>query len=68
MSIIRDKRIAAGLTQQQMADLFEMPKRTIENWEYGSRKPAQWIEKLVIEKLEKIVEEKKMNEKSKQMK
>jgi DNA-binding transcriptional regulator YiaG len=37
-----------------MADQFEIPKRTIENWEAGSRKPPVYVEKLIIEKLESL--------------
>lgn len=57
-STIKEKRKAAGLTQQQMADLFGIPKRTIENWEGGSRKTPDWAERLIIEKLEQIAAEK----------
>lgn len=55
---IKEWREAAMLTQAQMADEFEMPKRTLENWEEGSRQPSAWVEKLIIEKLMRITEEK----------
>lgn len=55
---IKEARINAGLTQQQMSDLLEIPKRTIENWEAGSRKCPKWTEKLIIEKLQNIKMEK----------
>lgn len=47
---IKDARLSAGLTQQRMSEVFEIPKRTIENWEAGVRK-------LVIRELERIAEE-----------
>ena len=51
---IKEARQAAGLTQAEMSKLFEIPKRTIENWETGTRKPASYIDKLIIEKFEQI--------------
>ena len=51
---IKEARQAAGLTQAEMSRLFEIPKRTIENWETGTRKPPSYVEKLIIEKLEQI--------------
>ena len=40
-----------------MSELLGIPKRTIENWESGSRKCPEWAERLVVEKLESIGEE-----------
>lgn len=54
---IKNARLAAHLTQQQMSDLFEIPKRTIEDWENGKRTPPPYVEKLIIEKLERIKRE-----------
>lgn len=51
---IREYRKAAGLTQQQFSELFEIPLDTVKNWDAGRRKPAEWAEKLIIEKLEQI--------------
>lgn len=51
---LKAARLAAGLTQQQMSDIFKIPKRTIENWESGMRKPPEYVKTLVIEKLERI--------------
>lgn len=39
-----------------MSDIFEIPKRTIENWEQGSREPAPWAEKLVVAELKRMVD------------
>lgn len=52
---IKEARLAAGLTQQQMSDLLEIPKRTIEEWERGSRNPPSYVEKLIVEKLKSLV-------------
>lgn len=54
MSLIKEYRQAAGLTQQQFADLFEMPIDTVKAWDCGRRKPDKLKEKLIIEKLEQI--------------
>ena len=47
-------RIDAGLTQQQMSDIFKIPKRTIENWESGQRTPPEYVKLLIIEKLQSM--------------
>lgn len=54
---IREARLNAGLTQQRMSEVFEIPKRTIENWEAGKRTPPAYVEKLVIRELKRIAEE-----------
>ena len=51
---LKEARLLAGLTQQQMSDLFEIPKRSIENWEAGDRKPPAYVEKLIVDKLQQI--------------
>ena len=54
---IKEARIAAGLTQKQMSDLFDIPLRTIENWEGGKSTPPPYVEKLIIEKLISLKEQ-----------
>ena len=56
MSKIKEARNKAGLSQQKMSDLLEIPKRTIENWESGVTNPPAYVEKLVIRELERIAE------------
>lgn len=51
---IKEARKKAGLTQAEMSKIFEIPRRTLEDWESQKRKPAPWAEKLIIEKLEWI--------------
>lgn len=43
-----------------MSDELEIPKRTIQDWETGKRTPPIYVEKLVIEKLERIIDNKKL--------
>ena len=54
---IKEARLNAGLTQQRMSEVFEIPTRTIENWETGKRTPPANVEKLEIRELERIAEE-----------
>ena len=53
---IKEARLNAGLTQAQMSELLEIPKRTIGDWETGTRTPPIYVEKLVIRELERIAE------------
>lgn len=53
---IKEARQAAGLSQAKMSSLFEIPKRTIESWESGTRKPPAYVEKLIVEKLMQMSE------------
>lgn len=39
------------ISQQKAADIVGMPLRTLESWLGGKRKPPEWVERLVIEKL-----------------
>lgn len=48
---IKDLRTMSGMTQQEFANYFEIPKRTIENWEGGQRKCPEYLEKLIEYKL-----------------
>lgn len=57
MTRIKEARLNAGLTQAKMSEVFEIPKRTIENWETGKRNPPAYVEKLVIRELERIAKE-----------
>lgn len=44
---IRTIRAKTGLTQQAFADCYEIPKRTIENWESGVRTPPPYVIRLL---------------------
>lgn len=54
MNNLKQARQQAGLTQAQMSELLEIPKRTIEDWDRGACKPPKYVEKLIIEKLSDI--------------
>lgn len=53
---IKEARTKAGLTQKEMAEMFGIPKRTIENWEEGKSRPAEWAASLLIAKLQEMSE------------
>lgn len=55
--MIKEHRQAAGLTQEEFSELFEIPLNTVKNWDSGRRSPPEWAEKLIIEKLERIQKE-----------
>ena len=48
MSKIKETRLAAGLSRQEVCDIIGIPYRTLQNWECDVRSPADWIENLVI--------------------
>lgn len=54
MNPIKDARIRYGLTQHQLAELTGIPHRTIQNWEGGQRKCPDYVEKLILEKLDML--------------
>jgi DNA-binding transcriptional regulator YiaG len=51
---LRIARKQAELTQQGMADLMLIPKRTIENWEAGGRTPPPYVQRFVLNELRSI--------------
>ena len=51
---LKQARLNAGLTQKAMSDMFEIPLRTILNWELGERKAPPYVEKLIIDKLKTL--------------
>ena len=50
---IKELRTASGMTQQQFSEYFNIPKRTIENWEGGKNKCPEYLLELIRYKLEK---------------
>lgn len=54
--LIKEYRQAAGLTQKQFSELFDppIPIDTIKKWDSGKMKPPEWVEGLIIEKLERM--------------
>lgn len=55
--MIKEYRKKAGLTQKQFSELFEIPIDVVKSWDSGRRKPSAWVEKLIVEKLDRIKEQ-----------
>ncbi len=53
MKIFNELRQQSGMTQKEFAEYFEIPKRTIENWDAGARKCPEYLLKLMVYKLTK---------------
>ena len=54
---IKEAREQAGLSRAEMSRIFEIPLRTLEEWDAGRRTPPPYVEKLIIEKLQTISKE-----------
>lgn len=54
--MIKEYRLAAGLAQKQLSELFTppIPLDTIKKWDSGKMQPPEWVEGLIIEKLRNI--------------
>ena len=46
---IREARISVGLSQTMAAQIIGVPLRTWQSWELGTRHPAKYVEKLIID-------------------
>lgn len=44
---IRALRTETGLNRKQFAEHFQIPLRTVEEWEAGRRKPPEYIPRLI---------------------
>jgi DNA-binding transcriptional regulator YiaG len=54
---IKKLRQQAGMSQQTFGDYFNIPVRTIQNWEGGQRKCPEYVERLLVFYLEHTKEE-----------
>lgn len=54
----KEAKKAAGMTQQKIADLMLIPKRTIEDWERGVNVPPAYVQRFVLNELRTIANEK----------
>ena len=57
--MIKEYRQAAGLTQKQFSDFFEIPIDVVKSWDAGRRRPPAWAERLIVRELERIRKEEK---------
>jgi len=51
---IKELRAQYNMTQKAFGEALDIPKRTIEEWEGGRRKPADYLVKLIAFKLENM--------------
>jgi DNA-binding transcriptional regulator YiaG len=49
----KELREASGMNMKQFAEYFEIPYRTVQNWENGVNKCPEYLLKLMQYKLEK---------------
>lgn len=49
---IKKLRTRVGMSQRQFAEYFNIPKRTIENWEGEQRTPPEYVVELIKYKIE----------------
>lgn len=54
MNEVKEARLAAGLSQQQMSDLMHIPKATIANWEQEIRTPPVYVKRFILNELAEI--------------
>lgn len=54
--MIKEYREKAGMTQKEFSELFEIPIDVVKSWDSGRRTPPAWAEKLIIEKLNTMIE------------
>lgn len=45
---IKEIRTLTGLSQPKFAEYFEIPLRTVQEWEQDRRKPPDYIPKLLV--------------------
>lgn len=51
--MIKELRQAAAMSRKEFSEYFNIPYRTIEDWEAGRRKCPVYLEELIKYKLEK---------------
>ena len=55
VSPIRKAREAAGLSIKELANLLGAPYRTVQDWNSGARKPPEWLQKIIIDKIQNAI-------------
>ena len=58
-NLIKSIRTEAGMTQLEFCEYFDIPRRTLEDWERGKRKPPEYLVRLLVYRLsiEGLIEE-----------
>lgn len=58
--VLVELRESTGMTRREFCDYFEIPYRTMQDWELGNRKMPDYLLRLMIYKIEieKIIDKK----------
>lgn len=48
VSMLREVRKQAGLTQKQLAERYQIPLRTLQDWETGKRTPPEYVLNMLL--------------------
>ena len=51
MMTIKEAREQIGMSRAEMSRAFEIPIRTLEDWDAGKSSPPPYVQKLIIDKL-----------------
>lgn len=54
MNEFKKRREELGLTQKEVSEKLNIPKRTWQDWELEQRMPPEWASNLVIKEMEKM--------------
>lgn len=48
---IKEVREQIGMSRAEMSRVFDIPIRTLEDWDAGKSSPPPYVEKLIVDKL-----------------
>jgi DNA-binding transcriptional regulator YiaG len=51
---IKALRADKGMTQEELALVWDVPLKTYQSWEQGNRIPAIWLRPWIIEQIKKL--------------
>ena len=52
----KDLRKQLGMSQAKLSNHYGMSKRSVESWEEGTRVPPDWIQKLILSDMQRLIE------------
>ena len=54
MNEFKKRREELGLTQKEVSEKLNIPKRTWQDWELEQRMPPEWASNLILKEMEKM--------------
>ena len=51
---LKKERARLEITQAELSNVLGVPKRTIESWEMGDRRPPDYVQRLILSKLKEL--------------